>query len=69
MKFVTPAPENWGKELENNFGELAHSSKKHHKIKGINHIRILNEIAAKWVRMGCYNEPGRALRALIGGEL
>ncbi len=37
--------------------------------KEINHIRTLNAIAAKWVAMGCYQTQGRALQALIGGEL
>ncbi len=36
---------------------------------GFNHLKVLSDISEKWVRMGYYNEPGRALRALIGGEL
>lgn len=39
------------------------------KFKGINHLKVLQEIADKWVYKGCYSSPGRALRALIGGEL
>jgi len=39
------------------------------KLKGINSLRTLREIADKWVSKGCYATPDRALRALIGGDL
>ena len=69
MSIATLAPGNRGKGLDSNFGELAHPSKKPHKPKGINHIRILNDIAEQWVSKGCYATKGRALEALIGGDL
>ena len=45
------------------------TNSKSHRPKGINHLRTLQEIADKWVARGCYRDPGRALRALIGGDL
>ncbi len=39
------------------------------KTKGINHLQVLNEIAIKWVDKGYYVDSGKALQALIGGEL
>ena len=39
------------------------------KLKGINSLKTLQEIANKWVARGCYSSSDRALRALIGGEL
>jgi hypothetical protein len=72
MKFATPAPENRGKELEHNFGELAHSSKKLHKPKGINHLYtgrnrliVLESIANKWAGRGLMT-PTRAMAVLLG---
>ena len=35
----------------------------------INCLKSLQGIVDKWVDRGCYGTPGRALRALIGGEL
>ena len=32
------------------------------KLKGINSLKTLQEIADKWVCMGCYKTPGRALQ-------
>ena len=69
MDVATRAPEFRGNELEHNFGELEHSSNKPYKTKGFNHIRILNEIAEKWVSKGCYKTKGRVFEALIGGDL
>jgi hypothetical protein len=68
MKLKSPAS---GKRqgLDNDFGESNSSTLKLKKSKGINHIRILNEIATKWVAKGYYSTSGRALEALIGGRL
>ena len=50
-----------GQGLDNDSGEL-NSSRKSKKAKGINHLRILNEIANKWVDKKCYSDKGRALK-------
>ena len=47
----------------------SNSSTKQKKPKGINHLSTLNDIANKWVQKRYYPTLGRALRALIGGDL
>jgi hypothetical protein len=73
MKVATRAPENRGNELEHNFGELAHSSKKPHKSKGIkrlytgkNRLLFLESIAQRWFDRGLYRSPAIAMAALLG---
>jgi len=70
MRRTTPAPGYRGKGLDNDFGESRNSSIiSNRKLKDFNHLTTLQKIADKWVDRGCYDTPGRALRALIGGEL
>jgi hypothetical protein len=57
-----------GQRLNLNLGGTDNSTSPQ-KLKRINHIRTLQEIADKWVDRGCYKTPGRALQALIGGKL
>ncbi len=45
------------------------NSKKLKKTKDINRLQVLNDIAIKWVENGYYVDSGKALQALIGGEL
>ena len=67
MSIVTLAPGNRGKGLDNNFGELVHSSKKPHKPKRINRLKTLQEIANSWVERGYYTDTALAYQALIEG--
>ena len=39
------------------------------KPKSFNHLKTLHDIATKWVSKGCYDTPGRALHALVGGVI
>jgi hypothetical protein len=67
MKYSAPAAQG-GQEL-NQDRQKSQFSKKPQKSKGFNHLKTLQEIADKWVHHGYYSEPGRAYRALIGGDL
>ncbi len=66
---IVSAPAAQGGQEPNQDSRISKFSKELKKTKGINHLRILNEIATKWVDKGCYVDSGRALQALIGGEL
>ena len=57
-----------GQRLNLNLGGTDNSTSPK-KRKGINHLKTLQEISNKWVKMGCYKTPDRALRALIGDQL
>jgi len=67
LKYSAPAAQS-GQEL-NLDRQKSQFSKFPHKTKGISHVRILNEIAMKWVDKGCYPTFDRALAALVRGDL
>ena len=67
MKNLAPAAES--RQELNLDRQKSQFSYKPHKPQGINRIRILNEIAEQWVDKGCYESKGRALLALVGGDL
>ncbi len=67
MKLKSPAS---GKRTGLDFDTCdSNSSTNTKKRKGINHLKTLQDISNKWVKMGCYKTPDRALRALIGDQL
>ena len=73
MKYSAPALGEQGQELESNFGELGHSSKKPHKSKGNkpqytgkNRLLVLESIAQKWSSRGLYRSSSIAMAALLG---
>ena len=67
MKNLAPAARG-GQRLNLNLGGTDHSITQN-KAKCFNHLKTLKDISDKWVDKGCYSSSGRALRALIGGEL
>jgi hypothetical protein len=67
MKIATLAPGDRGKGLDNDFGESNSSTLKLKKPKEINRLKVLDELARKWVRYGCAETPKEALRMLLGG--
>ena len=61
MKYSAPAAES-GQELNLDHQKSQFSKKS----KGINRLKILDELARKWVRYGCAETPKEALRMLLG---
>ncbi len=64
MRYSAPSAHG-GQELNLDRGRSKFSKNS----KGINHLKVLQEIADKWVDKGYYNSQGRALEALLGGRL
>ena len=68
MKRKSPAS---GKRqgLDNDFDDPNSSTYRPEKLKTINHLSTLQDIAVKWVDRRCYPTLDRALRALVIGDL
>ena len=68
MKLKSPASDK-RQGLDNDFDNSNSSTITHTIPKVIGRLETLSAIATKWVDKGCYETPGRALQALIGGYL